>query len=147
MGDDEGMGFVEFFSLVDCLIRGRNGMEMISDLPKGVWPYGDTRMIVISTTLNYPPVSLDGKVEMYSGDINDLVKQLEYDGHEHAYIDGGKTIQSFLNLMLINEIILTHVSILLGEGKPLFGKTEQDLTMEESQANVFPNDFVQLNIR
>ena len=35
MGDDEGMGVVEFFSLVDCLIRGRNGMEMISDLPKG----------------------------------------------------------------------------------------------------------------
>ena len=61
MGDDEGMGFVEFFSLVDCLIRGRNGMEMISDLPKGVWPYGDTRMIVTSTTLNYPPVSLAGR--------------------------------------------------------------------------------------
>ena len=37
MGDDEDKGFVEFFSLVDYLIRGRNGMEMISDLPKRVY--------------------------------------------------------------------------------------------------------------
>ncbi|MGD2035934.1 MAG: dihydrofolate reductase family protein, partial [Bacteroidales bacterium] len=63
---------------------------------------------------------------------------------KHAYIDGGKTIQSFVNLQLIDEIIITKVPVLLGEGIPLFGKTFKDIKLEKAKACAFTNDFVQV---
>jgi len=86
-------------------------------------------------------------VELYSGDLLELAAKLELEGFKHAYVDGGKTIQSFLNLKLINDMTLTRVPILLGEGKPLFGKTTQDIRLEKSEAVAFPNDFVQVHYK
>jgi dihydrofolate reductase len=94
-----------------------------------------------------PPETLKDKVEMYSGDLLELVTKLERGGFKHAYVDGGETIQSLLNFKLINEITLIQIPVLLGEGKPLFGKTNQDIRLEKPEANAFPNDFVQLHYK
>lgn len=149
MSENVDMGFTEFISSVDCLVMGRNTMEIISgmNLTPEQWPYGNARIIVLSNTLNEPPENLKDKVEMYSGDLLELINSLEHEGCKHAYIDGGKTIQSFLNLKLINEMTLTRVPVLLGEGKPLFGKTTQDIKLEKSKATVFPNDFIQVHYK
>jgi dihydrofolate reductase len=48
-------------------------------------------------------------------------------GYKNLYIDGGRTIQSFLKEDLIDEMIITRVPILLGEGVPLFGKLTQSM--------------------
>lgn len=71
----------------------------------------------------------------------------DHQGFQHAYIDGGKTIQAFLNLKLINEMTITRVPILLGQGKPLFGKTIQDIKLEYAEAIAFPNDFIQVHYK
>ena len=147
MGEQADMGFNRFIESVDCLIMGRGCMEALSgfDLAPDQWPYHDARVIVLSRTLKEPPENLKDRVEMYSGDIQELVSNLERDGYAHAYIDGGKTIQSFLNLQLINEMTLTRAPILLGDGIPLFGKTMQVIRLENASATAFPNDFVQLH--
>jgi len=141
----EDMGFKAFMDSVDCMIMGRKCMEMISnmELTPEQWFYGDMRIVVLSNTVTEVPDNLKGKVEMYSGDINSLVATLEKEGFKHAYIDGGKTIQSFINLQLIDEIIITKVPVLLGEGIPLFGKTLKDIKLEKAKASAFANDFVQ----
>ena len=142
----EDMGFKAFMDSVDCMIMGRKCMEMISNmnLTPEQWFYGDMRIVVLSNTVRETPDNLRGKVEMYSGDINSLVATLEKEGFKHAYIDGGKTIQSFINLRLIDEIIITKVPVLLGEGIPLFGKTLKDIKLEKAKASAFANDFVQI---
>ena len=149
MGENADMGFGEFMSSVDCLIMGRNCMEMISsmNLTPQQWPYGDVRIIVLSNTLKEPPENLMDKVEMYSGDLLELITKLEREGCKHAYVDGGKTIQAFLNLKLINEMTITRIPVLLGAGKPLFGKTTQDIKLEQSKAIAFPNDLVQVHYK
>jgi dihydrofolate reductase len=149
MGENEDMGFGKFINSVDCLIMGRNCMEVISNmnLTAEQWPYGDVRIIALSNTLKEPPENMKDKVEIYSGDLLELIAKLEHEGFKHAYIDGGKTIQSFLNLKRINEMTLTHIPILLGEGKPLFGKTTQDIKLEQPKATVFPNDLVQIHYK
>ena len=141
----EDMGFKAYMNAVDCMIMGRKCMEVISEmnLTPEQWFYGDTRIVVLSSTLTEPPENLRGKVEMYAGDIHSLVDKLEKEGYKHAYVDGGKTIQSFINLQLINEIIITKIPVLLGEGIPLFGKTFKDIKLEAS-AITFPNDFIQV---
>lgn len=42
-------------------------------------------------------------------------------GHRRLYIDGGRTIQSFLAAGLIAELTVTTVPVLLGAGIRLFG--------------------------
>ena len=145
MGDHADMGFADFMASVDCMVMGRKCMEMISsmNLTPEQWPYGDTRIIVLSNTLKEAPANMKGKVEMYSGDLNELVAKLEREGFKHGYIDGGTTIQAFINLGLIDEMTITRAPILLGEGLPLFGKTAQDIKLEQTQATAFPNDFIQ----
>jgi len=144
LGDDADMGFKPFMASIDCMIMGRKCMEMIHSmqLTEEQWPYGDTRIIVLSNTLTQLP-EFPGKVELYSGDIKVLLKNLENQGHTHAYVDGGTTIQGFINLELINQMTITRAPILLGEGIALFGKTKKDIRLEKCSAKRFANDFIQ----
>lgn len=149
MGDQADMGMRDYMSTVDCMIMGRKCMEMISsmNLTPEQWPYGNTRIIVLSKTLSEAPENMKGKVELYSGDLQQLVSKLEHEGFKHAYIDGGKTIQGFINLKLIEELTITKAPVLLGSGISLFGKTNQDIKLEKAHAIVFPNDFIQITYK
>jgi dihydrofolate reductase len=146
MGDQSDMGFRNYMASVDCMIMGRKCMDKISsfNLTPEQWPYGDTRIIVLSNTAKEAPENLRGKVEIYSGDIPTLITQLESEGFSHAYVDGGTTITSLINLQLINEMTITQAPVLLGEGRPLFGKTFKQIKLEGSQATAYPNDFIQV---
>lgn len=145
----EDMGFKAFMGSVDCMIMGRKCMEKISSfsLTPEQWPYGDMPIVVLSNTVKEQSENLHGKIEMYSGDINELIKNLEKRGFKHAYIDGGSTITSFINLEHIDEMIITKAPVLLGEGIPLFGKIKKSVKLEKSEAKAFKNDFVQIKYR
>ncbi len=145
MGKKADMGFSDFMASVDCIIMGRKCMEKISsfNLTPQQWPYGKTRIFVISNTVKHPPENLEGKVKMVPADIPALMTQLKKDGYQHVYVDGGTTITSFINLNLINELTITQAPILLGEGKPLFGHILKNVTLSKAQAVAFPNDFIQ----
>ncbi len=145
----EDMGFQSYMDSVDCVIMGRKCMDVISsfNLTPEQWLYGDTKVYVLSNSIKEPPENLNGKVEMVSGEILDLIHKLEGDGFKHAYIDGGATITSFINLQLIDEMTITKVPLLLGEGIPLFGKISQSIKLESAKATTFPNDFVQIKYR
>lgn len=148
-GENADMGLNDYLSSVDCMIMGRKCMDMISsmNLTPEQWFYGDMKIIVLSNTVKEAPDNLKDKVEMYSGDLNELISSLENEGLKHAYIDGGTTIQAFINLKLINEITITKAPIILGEGIPLFGKTFKNIKLEEAQAVAYPNDFTQLKYK
>jgi dihydrofolate reductase len=146
MSKNPDMGFNEFVASVDCMIMGRKCMDAISsfNLTPEQWPYGDTKVYVLSNSINEPPENLRGQVEMYSGDILKLISHLETEGYKHAYIDGGTTITAFINLQLINEITITKAPIILGKGIPLFGEINSSVKLINSEAIAFPNDFVQV---
>ncbi len=149
MGDRADGGFNEFIESVDCIIMGRGTLEALSgfNLTPEQWPYGDARVIGLSSTLKEPPENLHDRVEMYSGDIRELVETLEGEGYQHAYVDGGKTIQIFLGLRLIDEMTLTLAPVILGGGIPLFGKTTQRINLQTLQMERFPNGFIQLQYK
>ena len=112
-GKNADMGLNNYISSVDCMIMGRKCMDVISkmNLTPEQWFYGDMKIIVLSNTVKEAPENLKDKVEMYSGDLNELISSLENEGLKHAYIDGGTTIQEFINLELINEITITKAPI------------------------------------
>ena len=73
-----------------------------------------------------------------------MTQRLESEGVNRVYVDGGKTIGSFLNMKLITDITLTKIPVLLGEGIPLFSQITQDIRLKKSEVVAFPNDFVQV---
>jgi len=112
-------------------------------MPADIWAYGDRHVFDLSSTLKELPEHFKNKMSIHSGSIEELIRKAESQGFEHAYIDGGKTIQSLLNLKLISEMTLTHAPVILGEGIPLFGPTEQNIHLTKANSLAFSNDFVQ----
>lgn len=139
-GRDDDFGFKEFFDTTDCLVMGRNTMDVV--LSFGEWPYEDKRVIVLSKTLTEIPSELDDKVELYNGSIEELVKKLETEGHKHLYIDGGKTIQSFIDADLVTDITITKIPVIIGEGLSLFGKTKHDIKLTHVETRLHDCGFV-----
>jgi dihydrofolate reductase len=63
-------------------------------------------------------------------------------GFHNLYIDGGQTIQSFLQANLIDELTITTVPVLLGDGIPLFGKQDNMKRFKCCQTRLFNNGYV-----
>ena len=140
LGGKEDYGYKEFSDTADCMVMGRNSMEMVMSFPE--WPYEGKRVVVLSNTLKETPSQLKNKVELYSGYLINLVTELKNDGCNRIYIDGGKTIQSFINEDLITDITITKIPILLGEGLSLFGKTKHDIKLKHIESKSYPSGFV-----
>ena len=117
-------GYTEFIENIDALVMGRNTFELV--LTFGDWPYGKP-VFVLSNSLDNVPEGMEDKAEIVKGDLKTLVEMLKKRGYEDLYVDGGSVIQSFLKEDLIDEMIITRVPILLGEGIPLFGKLENHM--------------------
>ena len=92
-GGGEPHGYDEFMATVDALVIGRTTFETV--LTFGAWPYGEKLVFVLSTRPLAP--APDGAlVERMSGPPADIVSRLAARGIRHAYVDGGITIQRFL---------------------------------------------------
>ncbi len=134
-GSGEDYGFHEFMDSVDILVMGRKTFEMV--VSSGEWPYGNRQVVVLSSRPVQIPSDLAGTVELQSCSPTELVRQLSERGAKHLYIDGGKTIQGFLNAGLIHQIIITKIPVLIGEGISLFGPVCKDIKLRHIETISF----------
>jgi dihydrofolate reductase len=140
-GGQEPHGFEEFYGSVDVLVIGRKTFEVV--LAFGEWPYGKKAVIVLSSR----PLDLSsikgGTVEQMSGEPAEVVVRLKERGFQHAYVDGGITIQRFLAAGLIDRLIITRVPVLIGAGIPLFGSVPHDITLRHVATRSYKGGLVQ----
>ena len=78
-----------------------------------------------------------------SGSPEQIVARLEERGVRRAYVDGGVTIQRFLEAGAIQRIIITRIPILLGAGIPLFGSLSRDVRLTHIETRSWPSGLVQ----
>ena len=136
----EDYGFQEFRDSVDVLVMGRNTYETV--LSFGQWQYGSKRVLVLTSRPIQIPAGLAGTVDSRSCSPAELVKELSESGVGHIYVDGGKTIQGFLDADLIDEIIITTIPVLIGAGIPLFGPLTKDKRLAHVETQSFDNGMV-----
>lgn len=105
-------GYSEFVKRIDAIVMGRRTYEVV--LGFGSWPY-EVPVYVLSSAH-----SGDTRVQFVKGGARAAVQAAEANGHERLYVDGGKTVQGFLEEDLIDEMIITTIPIVLGSGIPLF---------------------------
>ncbi|TFC01590.1 dihydrofolate reductase [Cryobacterium adonitolivorans] len=120
-------GYDEFFASVDALVVGRATFDTVRGFVD--WPYAGKRVLVLSRTLLR---SFDVESEPDAtahATLDDVIATLVAEGHRRVYVDGGRTIQSFLRAGLIREITITRAPVLLGAGIPLFGPLDGDVQL------------------
>lgn len=138
--EQSDFGFSEFISGIDAILMGRETFEKV--LSFGSWPY-EKPVFVLTNSLSVIPTDLADKAHIVNGDLRKLVRQLNKQGYKNLYIDGGKTIQNFLEDDLIDEIIIIRVPILLGNGIPLFGVLTKEKRFSHKQTKTYNNGLVQ----
>lgn len=144
--EGEDTGYEAMMESVDGMIMGKGTFQKV--LTFGEWPYRKP-VIVMSTSLvdTDIPKELAGKVQLSNKSPEALMLQLSCDGWKRAYVDGGKIIQSFLTMGLIEDLILTRVPILIGDGLPLFGPTTNDIELEHLKTVTFQSGLVSSKYR
>ena len=140
-GGGEPHGYDEFIAGVDAIVIGRKSFEKV--LTFETWPYGDRRVVVLSSRPVDLSAAVGAVVEQMAGSPTEIVTRLADTGARHLYIDGGITIQRFLRDGLIQRFILTRVPVLIGDGIPLFGTLPRDIRLRHVATRHFPSGLVQ----
>jgi dihydrofolate reductase len=143
-GGDEPHGYEEFMATVDAMVIGRNTFDTV--LGFAAWPYG-AKPVFVLTSRRLPSTPSGAVVERISGPPAEIVSALEARGIGHIYVDGGITIQRFLNAGLIDRLIVTHVPVLIGSGIPLFGPLDHDVLLTHVATRQFRGGLVQSEYR
>lgn len=139
--EGEDYGYKAYIEMVDTVLLGRKTYDKI--LSMGMENhYGERDVYVISRT----PRKNSGNVTFYSGDIKKLVTALKSKHGKNIYCDGGaETIQQLLNADLVDEMTISIIPVLLGEGIRLFDSNYQEQKLQLTECQNFKKGLVQLH--
>jgi dihydrofolate reductase len=141
----EDCGYQAFMDSVDALVMGRKTFEQA--LQFNPWPYAGKPVVVLSRDGVNVPATLRDEVSVSAEALPDLLARLATAGARKLYIDGGQTIQGFLRAGVLDELIVTVIPVLLGEGLPLFGPLAADVALTHVATRAYPFGFVQHHYR
>jgi dihydrofolate reductase len=139
--DPEPHGYDEFIESVDAIVIGRKTFDLV--LSFGVWPYGTKPVVVLSSRASELKAPEGAVCDFMAGTPHEIVVRLAERGLKHLYVDGGVTIQGFLEAGLIQRMIITRIPILLGAGIPLFGALSRDVRFEHVATRSYKGGLVQ----
>ncbi|QCG95913.1 dihydrofolate reductase [Azospirillum sp. TSA2s] len=142
----EDHGYDAFIDNIDVILMGRGTYESIQNIRP--WPY--TRpVVVLSGSLKgqQVPEDMAEKVQFSDKSPKQAMAMLEAAGNRRVYVDGGLIIQSFLREGLITDMVITHVPVLLGQGRSLFGAIPSDIALIHEETRSFASGLVQSRYR
>lgn len=141
-GEQEPHGFKEFLASVDVVVLGRRTFEVVLHLGH-LALYGTSPKIVLSSRpLDFSSVT-GSILQQMSGQPPEIVRQLEARGFQHAYVDGGITIQRFLAAGCLSHLVITRAPVLVGAGIPLFGPVPHDIRLRHVATHSHAGGLVQ----
>ena len=133
----------EFLKTIDCYVMGARTYEHALELSKSYgWAYGDTPTIVV--THRDLPIERPN-IEIYSGDLNKLVNEQLKPRYKNVWLVGGAVLaKDFIRLKLVDEIRLSVLPIILGDGTPFFGHIEQERALHLKDVTAYKSGMVEL---
>lgn len=133
----------EFLKTIGCYVMGARTYEHALELSKSYgWAYGDKPTIVLS---NKQLSSDRQNIEFYKGDLNKLVQERLMPNYKNVWVVGGAVLtKEFIRLKLADEIRLSILPIILGEGMPFFDHIEQEQALHLKDVTAYKNGVVEL---
>jgi dihydrofolate reductase len=143
--EDDLLTYGGFTASCDAILMGRGTFDEVTlRLSPTFWPHGDKLVFVLtSNPLSESTATSDddkhqlklissGRVKFVRLDASagtnnaeqarSLLKKLhDTDGVKRLYVDGARTAQLFLSANTVDDVVLTQVPVVLGDGIRLFG--------------------------
>ena len=138
-------GYNDFIASVDWVVIGRRTYEAVEQMGEA-WFYPKPVYVLTTRRLRIP-TRLKKSVEFGAQTPKGLVALMEKRGAKRLYVDGGKTIQGFLRAGLIDDLIVTQIPVLIGEGIPLFGPLGKDVSLVLDSSRILGGAAVQTTYR
>jgi dihydrofolate reductase len=128
-----------FLKTIDCYVMGARTYELALTLG---WPYGDVPVVV----LTHRDLPVERKsVEFYSGDLGALVNDQLKAKYKSIWMVGGPTLaRDFIRMNLADDIRITILPILLGDGTPFFDHIDQEHGLHLKDVTAYKNGMVEL---
>lgn len=118
-------GYDKFYKSIDTVIMGKKTYDQV--LTFGAYPYKDKKSYVLTRN---DTQSNDENIELVN-DVEKLTKTLLTSAGSNIWLVGGaEIITTFMNLGLIDEIILSIIPVVLGSGIPLFNNIQKETKLQ-----------------
>lgn len=141
---DEGAVLTEeqasqFISAIDCYVMGSRTYEHALQLG---WPYGDKPVFVLTSR----GLKTDkGNVEFCSGDLYNLVNgRLRRDYKNIWLVGGAAVVGDFLRHRLVDEIVMSIMPVILGEGLLFYDCIRQEQRLHLKNVTAYRDGMVEL---
>jgi len=143
--EGEDYGYAEFTANIDTIILGRKTYDyVLKEIGSSHYDNGQRDVYVI-TRSERPSV---GRTTFYSGDLRDLIQRLKSEKGKDIYCDGGaEIINELLRHDLIDELIISIIPILVGNGTRLFKDGRPEQRLEFISAKSFESGLTQLHYK
>jgi dihydrofolate reductase len=143
--EGEDYGYAEFTSNIDTIILGRKTYDyVLKEIGSSQYDNGQRDVYVITRTAK-PGI---GRTVFYTGKLNELVQQLKSETGKNIYCDGGaEIINELLQHDLIDELTISVIPILLGNGTRLFKDNRPEQLLEFVSAKSFETGLTQLHYK
>ena len=140
--DQLDYGYADFYAAVDTIVLGRSTYEEV--LRFGIdWPYADATTYVVTRQADYAVSTPHTSVLTTPlGKALDVLQQTQ--GGNIWLVGGGQLASTALSEGLVDELWLTLIPTVLGEGIPLWEKGVLETTFELVEALSFDTGVVQL---
>lgn len=133
----------EFLKTIDCYVMGSRTYEHALELSKSYgWAYGDVPVIVVT----HRNLAIDRQnIEFYSGDLNKLVNERLKPNFKNVWLVGGAILsKDFIRLKLADEIRLSIMPVILGEGTLFFDHIGQEQSLHLKDVTSYKSGMVEL---
>ncbi len=139
----EGQDPEEFLKSIDCYVMGSKTYEHALELSKSYgWAYGDKPTIVL-TKRNLK--SDKPNIEFYSGDLDKLVIEHLRPNYKNVWVAGGAELtKGLIRKNLADEIIVSILPIILGEGLLFFANIGQEKILHLKDTKAYKNGMIEL---
>jgi dihydrofolate reductase len=140
--NDVDYGYNEFFAGIGAVIQGRRTYDI--ELEHGWENAQPVPTFVLSHHLpERRPERAD--VTFTDENIEEVLKRAKLLTNKNVWIEGGANVaQQFLYRGLIDDVVLSIVPVILGDGIRLFGMTNNSIELSLREARTFDKGLVQL---
>lgn len=129
--EGEDYGYAEFIASVDTVIIGRKTYDWVMTQVED-FPHANKETYILSRSRT----GSAGKLHYYNGGLKELVEDLKRSEGKTIFADGGaEVVTALLQQQLVDEMIVSVIPVLLGDGVKLFqaGIPNSILKLESSR--------------
>jgi dihydrofolate reductase len=132
-----------FMKTIDCFIMGSRTYEHAVELSANYgWAYGDVPTFVLSH--RNLPIHKDN-IQIYAGDLNTFVNERLKPVYKNCWVVGGAALAlDFINLKLADDIRLSILPIILGDGTRFLDHTKQEQGLHLKDVLPYKSGMVEL---